>query len=302
MPRVQALSPGNLRDALGMLLAGCEETRVAPDWQIESFQRYMATGVESWQGWEVGRGAERVGLALALHIPGRVGVVMIPQPGRFGMTAEGIRSALENGLSDLQAERLHYANAIIEPHALAKRGVLESCGFREITQLIYLERSLAAKATVEAPIPLRWRGFSTDCQPLFEEALRQTYIDSADCPELTNLRPMADVIAAHKASGPFDAALWEVATHGREAVGCVLVSRLEPAGLCELTYVGVSPAYRGRGLGATLVARAIELARETKARTLTLAVDHRNATARRLYDRFQFRRLSERDTFLFTWA
>lgn len=301
MPRVEALAPTSLRDALGMLLAGCEETRLAPDWQIDCFLRFMSNGVEGWQGWEVGRGAERQGLALALRIPGRVGVVMLPQPGRYGMSIEGVREALRHGLSEMAGAGLHYANAIIEPQSLAKRGVLESCGFREITRLIYLERMLASRVAAAPQIPLRWQPFSAEVQPMFEETLRQTYIDSRDCPELTNLRPMSDVIAAHQASGPFDGNLWEIATHGRAAVGCVLVSRLEPAGLCELTYVGVTPSYRGRGLGATLVGRAIDLARDAKARTLTLAVDARNAPARRLYEQLRFRTLSERDTFLYTW-
>ena len=52
--------------------------------------------------------------------------------------------------------------------------------------------------------------------------------------------------------------------------------------------IGVSPAFRGRGLGTALLAATVELAREQGVAALGLSVSERNEVARRLYERAGF--------------
>jgi ribosomal-protein-alanine N-acetyltransferase len=58
----------------------------------------------------------------------------------------------------------------------------------------------------------------------------------------------------------------------------------------HIVTVAVREDHRRRGIGALLVARAIELAREAEAESVTLEVRVSNTGAQALYERFGFRR------------
>jgi len=68
----------------------------------------------------------------------------------------------------------------------------------------------------------------------------------------------------------------------------LLLSDVPEREACELVYLGLSPAERGRGLGARLVRLAQAAAAARGARRLLLAVDRDNAPAVRLYERTGF--------------
>jgi ribosomal protein S18 acetylase RimI-like enzyme len=131
--------------------------------------------------------------------------------------------------------------------------------------------------------------------------LLATYNDSLDCPELTGLRPIEDILAGHRAAGQFDPRLWELFLVDDEPAGCLLLAPLHTAPSLEVVYMGVVPEHRGRGVGDALLRRALQQCREHGARLLTLAVDGRNAPAKRLYERFGLKTVARRDAYLYRW-
>jgi ribosomal protein S18 acetylase RimI-like enzyme len=118
--------------------------------------------------------------------------------------------------------------------------------------------------------------------------LERSYAQSLDCPELTGVRTTSDVLAGHRATGEFDPGLWSVAMRGEEPVGILLLAPIPNASIAELVYCGVAQPARRKGVAHALLLRALTLTRSVSATSLTLAVDHRNVPARRLYDRWQF--------------
>lgn len=68
--------------------------------------------------------------------------------------------------------------------------------------------------------------------------------------------------------------------------------------LVHLVRIAVLPEARGAGAGARLLAEVVAYAREARADVLTLNTQADNAPARRLYERFGFRRTGERQTVL----
>ncbi|WP_116951248.1 GNAT family N-acetyltransferase [Jiangella endophytica] len=66
-------------------------------------------------------------------------------------------------------------------------------------------------------------------------------------------------------------------------------------GESEFRMLAVDPAARGRGVGAALVQACLDLAREHGDETLVLSSLPRMRTAHRLYERFGFVRIPERD-------
>lgn len=62
----------------------------------------------------------------------------------------------------------------------------------------------------------------------------------------------------------------------------------------HIVAIATHPEYRRRGIGERLLARALELAREREARTVTLEVRVSNLPAQRLYEKYGFRRVGMR--------
>jgi ribosomal protein S18 acetylase RimI-like enzyme len=81
-----------------------------------------------------------------------------------------------------------------------------------------------------------------------------------------------------------------VVAPGQHAWCATIQGVIDKAGVGMIQNVGVVPGHRGRGLGAALVARALEGFRVAGLRRASLEVTAENATAVRLYRRLGFRR------------
>jgi GNAT superfamily N-acetyltransferase len=81
-----------------------------------------------------------------------------------------------------------------------------------------------------------------------------------------------------------------VAESGSAVVGTVSCGDGETTGVAALTAMWVDPGFRRQGIGALLVQRVIEWARETGYSQLVLWVVDGNDDAERLYARHGFRR------------
>jgi GNAT superfamily N-acetyltransferase len=149
---------------------------------------------------------------------------------------------------------------------------------------------------------LEWLPFDDRTRPEFARTILASYQDSLDCPELTGIRPIDDILAAHQAAGRFDPALWELALVDGEPSGCLLLAQHVHTPLVEVVYTGVVPAWRRRGVGGWLLRRAVEQGRAVRARRLSVVVDSRNAPAKRLYQRFAFTPVTHRDAFWYRFT
>jgi GNAT superfamily N-acetyltransferase len=178
------------------------------------------------------------------------------------------------------------------------RALIEA-GFNHLTRLIYLRRPGARlDSSGTAGSDLEWVQYTPDQKPLFLDALERTYVQSLDCPELTGLRTAADVLAGHRATGVFDAALWWAAKRHGEPVGLILLNRIPRERTLEVVYMGVARPARGTGVADALLHRAIETVSRKDVKGLTLAVDERNAPARRMYARWGFAEVDLRDAWI----
>jgi len=249
-----------------------------------------------------------VASAFALESPGRAALVFTSRPSRLAFGSE----AWIETISTLRRTALSRRNLLLEmllaPGDRQRAELLPAAGFRKITRLSYLRRPTIAepvKKTIEAD--LNWTSYSPKSHPLFVKALRSSYTQSLDCPELAQLRSIDEVIEGHRAAGEFDAALWQTIHRAEEPLGIILLSRIPGQPAVEIVYMGVAPGSRGRGVSDALLARAVELASTTACATtprtpqeLVLAVDERNAPALRLYARWGFGPIGERDAWIAT--
>jgi len=106
-----------------------------------------------------------------------------------------------------------------------------------------------------------------------------TYEGTLDCPLLNGVRQIGDVLEGYRAGGVFHPNLWLIASHAGRDVGCLILSDHPRHGNLELVYMGVLPAWRGRGWGGQLARKAQWLARRLGRPRLVLAVDAANQPA-----------------------
>lgn len=248
------------------------------------------------------RGGEIVGAALV--IPGAGHCAAIPPPRlldwHVDLAARLFRAAAAH------ATRKHHARLIqslIDPTGSESLlPALDRAGFEPLATLSYLRRSVRVTASVPGPADRRvepdtppgltWQRFSRLRFRRFAETIARTYTDSLDCPKLAGLRTIEDTIETHKHTGRFTPRSWRLVLEGGKPLGVAMVNNLKGRG--ELVYLGVVPEARGRGIGRTLLARAIRDTAEKGLARMGLAVDVKNTPAMRLYEGANFHEVRRR--------
>jgi mycothiol synthase len=249
------------------------------------------------------QGDECLSAALAVESPGRAALVFVPED----EDADDRRQATIACLQTLQRAARERCIILLEmllpPHSERLAVSVRASGFRYLTRLLYLRRPVDPAACRFGPAgDLRWVTCGAGEDELFADAVERTYAQSLDCPELTGLRPMSDVLAAHRAAGVFDPTLWSVALRRDEPVAVLLLNRLPRQPALEIVYMGVAQVARGTGVVNAVMRRAVNAAGRLSATSLALAVDQRNAPARRVYARWGFAEFAARDAWIVTSA
>ena len=298
MGHIRTIEPANLGDALRFALADGITGRLADARRVRGFEAYLRDGNLDWRGWwALGeRGVAAVGIAAL--IPGRTAILLSAPPGVATITPADQADCVRHVLAELAPLGLHYAQALVEPGAPGAQ-LLTRSGFQRLTTLRYLGRDV--RFPWSEPVGEdagNWTAYSDERAAEFGAVIRASYEASRDCPELTGLRPIRDVLASHRASGRFDPDFWQLFRSDGQDRGCLLLTPLGERRLAEITYLGVPAAQRGRGVGGVLVRRALEFLRRRNFERLTLVVDARNDAALRLYAAHGFTELTQRDAYV----
>jgi len=193
------------------------------------------------------------------------------------------------------------AQALIPDKDLSVGAAFERAGFWRLASLQYLKREVRdSDRTLEDGPPgdvelVPWR--ETDDREL-SEALERSYEGTLDCPELCDLRDTSDVIASHRASGHWDPDMWWVVRRDGAPAGAMLFNPAPELGTIELVYLGLAPPLRGVGVGRRLLRWGLGGFVERLERSVTCAVDERNAPARSMYARLGFRAFERRTAYV----
>jgi mycothiol synthase len=277
-PIVAAEAPA----AMGMILGSVEQP--APASQVAEFFHLAAKRrIDVAQMWVAAHARSLLWAALPVVNPGKT--MLLFTPAQMRHPAGGAAIQLLNRLWPHYAQRdVQWAQVLIDPEQTAARRFFAEQGFFEIAELIYLQGN-PHRSTKPAKLPpgMTWQTYGPDTHGLFAQTILHSYQQSLDCPRLSGLRDIEDIIAGHKATGEFDPALWRMLCENGQPRGVLLLSRIVMTDAMELVYLGLPPTARGRGLGGLLMQEAMSLILRDNRRRLTLAVDAKNAPALRLY-------------------
>jgi ribosomal protein S18 acetylase RimI-like enzyme len=145
---------------------------------------------------------------------------------------------------------------------------------------------------------LEFRNQSQSDPDLFAQTLLRTYENSLDCPEVNGVRTIDEIIAGHQAQGIFHPERWWLVVESGQAVAVLLLIEMRAGEGWEISYLGVVPEARGRGIGVALALHALHAAYAAEAPQLTLSVDVRNQPAWRVYKGTGFEAYDERRVYL----
>jgi ribosomal protein S18 acetylase RimI-like enzyme len=227
--------------------------------------------------------------ALVQALPGAMGVAWPPR----GDSPEAEGAATLAACAWLRGRGVKVCQAFAPASEAADMAPLERCGFRHTTQLALLESDLSA---VREPSRLSFAAHRPPPEE-FARTLIATHEGTLDCPELNAPRTPREILAGFPPSG---AAEWHLASLNGEPVGVVLMEYAKDFETAELTYLGVVPAFRGRGLGAELLRFALCEASGARLCELKVSVDARNVPAMKLYARHGFTEYDRREVWLAT--
>jgi ribosomal protein S18 acetylase RimI-like enzyme len=196
------------------------------------------------------------------------------------------------------------AQALLAPEEACLAAPLLRNGFAHITSLYYMrydfeEGGAGAQALrTPGPLALQYTSHRHVDVSRFEKALLATYEGTLDCPELNGVRELSEIIEGHKAQGIHNPDWWWLAEESGVARGVLLMAEIPDFRAWDLSYLGVVPEARRRGVGRAMTRRALAEARAAGAARVTLAVDVRNEPARRLYASLGFQVTEQREVYL----
>lgn len=211
---------------------------------------------------------------LARTLPGALGLVWPPRAATDDQAVALVLAAS----AWLQERGVKVAQAFAAEREAASMIALERCGFRRITHLISLRSALDFET---APVSLAFAAETPPFSDVFRSTLLTTDQGTLDCPELNGNRTSDELFASYVEPAP--GTTWHLARHLGHPIGVVVLANGESAEEVELSYLGLVPSARGRGLGRELVELARAETWRRGASSVTVSVDSRNNPALQLY-------------------
>lgn len=224
--------------------------------------------------------ARPVGVVLAVRRPG--GMAFIWPPATIDGREDTARQLLESIADRLDAGGTQYTQCLLETDDAVGKTVMIDGGFPYCTDMLLLTRPVAPPVD-PLPIALSTIEYDDATHALFARVMESTFTGTLDCPALSRSRSGDAALAAHRATGRFDPALWEVFHSPDSAVGVLLCVDHPDRRVREIAYLGVVPEARGRGIGRAMLRRALSQARSAGCDSLEVAVDADNRYALEIY-------------------
>lgn len=233
------------------------------------------------------------GAMLVQEMPGAMGLAWPPAVER-GRDREAIEDSLAAATCEwLRSRGVKICQAFARVEERELFASLERNGFPLLTKLVEMRYALADDQVAQCSCTIE--SVNESNRTAFAAALLASFEGSLDCPEAAGDRTRAEQLAGYTESG-----------RGGELRFLTRVEG-EPAGVLllegnELTYLGIVPRFRRRGLGSELVRFALHSAQNAGRDSLVLSVDERNRPARQLYETLGFQASGVRLVFLANWS
>lgn len=239
-------------------------------------------------------GRQLAGVIVALPLAGAGAVFWAPMIKKVRNQADIENQLMQAALHWLRKRGVKVAHALLNSEDARADGIFLRNGFAHVTRMQYLQ----ALVRPFDPPPLSIRTYAEVDAGLFQRTIEQTYEGTLDCPELTGVRTMDEVIEGHQAQGEFDPGRWWLAHHAGAAAGVLLLADMPAWRSWDISYLGVTSGARRCGIARQMIQLAFNAAHSAGVSELTVAVDVRNEPAWKLYASLGFQPGEQREVYL----
>lgn len=248
-----------------------------------------------------------IGEAIVALVPKWTARTGVATPGEsLPFCARAIAELTERGVRTF-ATRVVTVDADLDPalttaRATCYRAILQTLGFVwEEDRVEYRLPLAAAIASLGSPEPvddLRWHPVATELGPEFDRAAALLAAVGGADPELrTPARALGFLLARREDTNLLlSPECIQIGAIGHDDVAIVVPSVIPETGWCSLYYMGVLPAYRGRGLGLETMRRGFSVMASLGGRTYHDGTGATNEAALALFRRLgvpPYRRMEE---------
>ncbi len=167
--------------------------------------------------------------------------------------------------------------------------VLQASGMNPIAKLVQMEcfaletiPRLAVADTILECEKLEFIPHNAIPPSEWSQLVERTYVGTKDVPELNGRRNIDSTLAGYASAIIGIPNTWWVVQCRDVRIGCVLLTPTV-AQCCELTYLGLIPEWRDKGLSKVMMNFVRDWAQTSGIEGFTLAVDLKNTAAIRLY-------------------
>jgi ribosomal protein S18 acetylase RimI-like enzyme len=285
---VRSVSPGDIRRALRVTLAMVGQSPSQRESQVRYFlQHARALRLDAGRSWWCLIDGREVCACTCLESPGRTAMLLLPDGALTWADDQSICEMIDFIVAEEARRDIRLVQCLPVIHDQKNASALARAGFSELAELLYMEWTDDGGGTVfdnfSRNKELAWLSYNDRTQAAFHQLIEQTYTGSLDCPGLTGLRHIDDIIAGHRAAGRFSPDRWLAIVYDGRPAGCILLLENPLRPVLEVAYMGVHPSFRGRHLGHVLISRGLTMAHRDGFTKVALAVDSRNQPALRLY-------------------
>ncbi len=168
-----------------------------------------------------------------------------------------------------------------------------STQFTNVTDVFHIYRDLQHTRLFDNEVaisePVSWRPACEFTHPYVAQRIVETFDGTLDCPELNGLRSSKQTLDGFLDGEHLrEKQDWYLLELGGDQIGCALLTHHPESQLLELTYMGLRPVARKRGLGKRLVELAIQRGKALNCVGVAAAVDRRNLPALKVYEAMGF--------------
>lgn len=236
-----------------------------------------------------------IAAVLPVISPGRTALILAPGGVSHPTVATALAQLLEAASQYCRKNDVHLVQSLLDPGDHRLQQIFQQAHFLRMAELYYLQGHPPA-GIVPPPLPAacRWETYCEKTHSAFAQAIMDSYHGSLDCPALSGLRDIEDVIAGHKVSGTFNPQSWFLLLENQCPLGVLLLNEGMRGDALELVYLGLCPAARGRQFGQVLMRQALATAKTGGFERLCLAVDALNTPALKLYYRHGMQRVASK--------
>ncbi len=304
MPQIRVISGHEVRKSLTVLLKERQDDSEQALQRALSFENMASThNYDLNRQVVVSNDDEIIFSTFLMPQKGGSAFVFISDPSSLSlenreMALEALSSMIENS----RDQDYTFLQLMVGPEEIEKIKLANEAGFICGSQIHYMYRSINSRiGIVRIPPGVSWLMYSEKNHKLFADVIERSWIDSLDCPGMTGYRTVEQTIESYKSAGVFTRTFWSMILIDDNPAGVCLLSPLGSGQSIELTYTGVVPEARGKGLGKIMLNRAISLSAIDGYKIMTLAVDDKNLYAMDLYEKSGFKNMFTKVAMIYTF-